>query len=422
MTNDLLPGGLAVTVTGTDGSSMSRSYTYDNLGRRATETLARRTSATNPALVNLTTSYQYDALDRITRVTDPLGNIAETVYDANGKTKQINAYYKKPDGTFDTRTLVTRIYNQADRMASETDIYGNTSTYRYDNAGNVIQSIDTNGHISRYEYDAMNRRTAVIDPNGYRTVTTYDLAGHPVAVTNPNAEVVPLPSTYAYQPQDKLRHLDYNPVPPVEQILPVQEAGIRPARALPYALHAHGRLNVSNGIFSIDFANTGQATAVFQVRSGNAGDIPRSYTVEPGKHLTDTWNVIVNGATAYDLSVYGPNGFMRVFKGDYSSANLDIRVIYEKENAGLNLVVLNKDLRPREVQVFDNYTNESFSYLLTPKDSMKKDWPSNKNFGWYDMTIKVHGDIDFEYRLTGHVETGKDSVTDPAIGYRVLKR
>ena len=113
---------------------------------------------------------------------------------------------------------------------------------------------------------------------------------------------------------------------------------------------------------------------------------------------------------------------MRVFKGDYSSANLDIRVIYEKENAGLNLVVLNKDLRPREVQVFDNYTNESFSYLLTPKDSMKKDWPSNKNFGWYDMTIKVHGDIDFEYRLTGHVETGKDSVTDPAIGYRVLKR
>ena len=104
-------------------------------------------------------------------------------------------------------------------------------------------------------------------------------------------------------------------MPPVEQILPVQEAGIRPARALPYALHAHGRLNVSNGIFSIDFANTGQATAVFQVRSGNAGDIPRSYTVEPGKHLTDTWNVIVNGATAYDLSVYGPNGFYASLQG-----------------------------------------------------------------------------------------------------------
>ncbi len=237
----------------------------------------------------------------------------------------------------------------------------------------------------------------------------------------PNAEVVPLPATYAYQPQDNLRHPDYNPVPPVEQILPVQEAGIRPARALPYALHAHGRLNVSNGTFSIDFANTGLATAVFQVRSGNAADLPRSYTVEPGKHLADTWNVILNDATAYDLSVYGPNGFMRAFKGCYSSANLDISVSYDKENAGLKLVVVNKDLRPREVHVINNYTGESFKHLLEPKDSMRNDWPSKRHFGWYDMTIKVLGDTDFEYRLTGHVETGKDSVTDPAIGRRIMK-
>jgi YD repeat-containing protein len=96
------------TVTGYDGTSMSRSYTYDSLGRKQTETIARRISPTNPALANLTTTYQYDALDRVTRVTDPLGNIAETVYDANSKVKQINAYYKKADATFVTRTLVTR--------------------------------------------------------------------------------------------------------------------------------------------------------------------------------------------------------------------------------------------------------------------------------------------------------------------------
>ena len=187
------PGGLnvqAVTITGYDGSSTNRSYTYDSLGRKITETLARRISATNPALANLTTSYQYDALDRITRVTDALGNIAETVYDANGQTKQLNAYYKKADGTFITRTLVTRSYDQADRMTSESDVYANTNSYAYDNAGNVIRRVDANGHITRFEYDAMNRRTAVIDANGYRTTTTYDLAGHPVAVTNPNGKII----------------------------------------------------------------------------------------------------------------------------------------------------------------------------------------------------------------------------------------
>jgi phospholipase C len=61
---------------------------------------------------------------------------------------------------------------------------------------------------------------------------------------------------------------------------------------------------------------------VFQVRSGQAADLVRTYTVEPGKQLADTWNV----ASSYDLSVYGPNGFVRYFKGSIGSgaAALDV--------------------------------------------------------------------------------------------------
>jgi hypothetical protein len=43
------------------------------------------------------------------------------------------------------------------------------------------------------------------------------------------------------------------------------------------------------------------------VRSGNSVDGPRTYTVEPHKQLTDSWNVTAIGAPEYDLSVYGPN-------------------------------------------------------------------------------------------------------------------
>ena len=85
-----------------------------------------------------------------------------------------------------------------------------------------------------------------------------------------------------------MRFPDYNVVAPANQIMPKQEPGVRPARALPYALDAHGLLQLSDGSFLTSFANTGQATTVFQVRSGSDLHIPRTYTVEPGKSLSDT--------------------------------------------------------------------------------------------------------------------------------------
>ena len=36
--------------------------------------------------------------------------------------------------------------------------------------------------------------------------------------------------------------------------------------------------------------------------------------------------------------------------------------------------------------------------------------------GWYDLLVTVAGDATFTYRLAGHVETGKDSISDPALG------
>ncbi|HEY4207625.1 MAG TPA: phospholipase C, phosphocholine-specific, partial [Puia sp.] len=36
--------------------------------------------------------------------------------------------------------------------------------------------------------------------------------------------------------------------------------------------------------------------------------------------------------------------------------------------------------------------------------------------GWYDYSILIEGVDDFEKRYAGRVETGKDSITDPAMG------
>ncbi|MDP2787524.1 MAG: DUF6531 domain-containing protein, partial [Pseudomonadota bacterium] len=172
------------------GATITQTTTYDSLGRKKTETLKRRTSPTDATLIDLTTAYDYDALDRVVKATDPLGNEVVNSYDANGQLWKVTHRYKKPDLTFDERDIVTRTFDAADRVKTETDAMGNLTTYSYDAAGNVIAVTDAEGHTARFEYDAMNRKTAVIDATGYRTETRLTLRGDVVAITNANDETV----------------------------------------------------------------------------------------------------------------------------------------------------------------------------------------------------------------------------------------
>lgn len=172
------------------GVTVTKTATYDSLGRKKTETLKRRASPTNAALTDLTTSYDYDALDRVTKVTDTLGNEAINNYDANGQLWKVTHRYRKPDATYEVRDMVTRTYDAADRVKTETDAEGNVTSYTYDESGNVIAVTDAESHTMRFEYDAMNRKTAVIDATGYRTETKYSLRGDVTAVKNANDETV----------------------------------------------------------------------------------------------------------------------------------------------------------------------------------------------------------------------------------------
>jgi phospholipase C len=200
--------------------------------------------------------------------------------------------------------------------------------------------------------------------------------------------------------------------------MPAQEQGIRPARALPYVLHAHGKGNATDGTFAIDFANSGTATAVYQVRSGDSTINPRSYTVEPNKNLLGSW---VTDRGFYDLSVYGPNGFFRSFKGRVAGKNrakLDVRAsyIYNDTKTLIKLDFKNLAALPAKIHVASKYSGKSIVMVLNKGESLSKNWVLTRFLGWYDLVITVEGDPSFEYRLAGHVETGKDSYSDPMMG------
>src|SRR5205809_1068987 len=40
----------------------------------------------------------------------------------------------------------------------------------------------------------------------------------------------------------------------------------------------------------------------------------------------------------------------------------------------------------------------------------------SKSVNWYDVSINIKGNNEFERRYEGHVETGKESKSDPAMG------
>lgn len=234
---------------------------------------------------------------------------------------------------------------------------------------------------------------------------------------NPNGKIVTLPGTSAYIPPDQNRHPDYVPAVPAEQSLPSQEPGTRPARPLPYQMNACGQADFTSGSFTIQFVNVGK-TVVFQVRSGNSSAGPWTYTVGSDARISDTWQLSQNNLTAYDLSVYGPNGFLRAFKGSISgagNANLDVRAEYGRDGESITLLCSNLGAQTATVQLTDAYSGKTHTTNLNPGDRFDKTFALGDTFGWYDIIVGVEQDAGFTYQLAGHLENGKESQTDPAI-------
>jgi phospholipase C len=236
----------------------------------------------------------------------------------------------------------------------------------------------------------------------------------------PNDDAVPLPSTAAYiPPNDERQTVSYIPLPPVVQTMPVQESGTRPARAVPYRLHVAAAADLSSEIVTLTFSNTGAKTAVFQVRSANVLQSPRSYTVSPDATLTDSWEFAAAGASAYDFSVYGPNGFFRHYRGgtlDLTATNLESNVTYDVSANSVTLAVKNVGKLPATLQVKNVYTGTATTQVVASGATFSTDVSLVQYAGWYDFILTVQSDPTFQQQLAGHLETGRTSTTDPAMG------
>ena len=118
-------------------------------------------------------SYEYDALGRITKVT-------------NGSKKD-----------------VSYVYDDADNLQAIVYPDGTKISYEYDLNDNLVKLTDRNGKVTTYKHDALNRVTEVIRSNGTKTEVSYDAEDHITKIVNTCGSCGKVISTYEYKYNDQ---------------------------------------------------------------------------------------------------------------------------------------------------------------------------------------------------------------------------
>ena len=249
----------------------------------------------------------------------------------------------------------------------------------------------------------IERRFGVREPNisAWRRSVCGDLTSA-FDFERTDVSVPALPDTAGYEPPDRVRHPDYVPAVPAHTVLPKQERGLRPARALPYDLSADARL--ADGKLTVTFASHGRAGAAFYVVT--PGGEPRTYTAGAGKSLA----AALPAAGTYDYTAYGPNGFVRQFRGGAAGPEVGLR----REGGELALVLTNSGPTTVRLTVSDAYGRRSATHRLRPGARVVEHVDTRRSNDWYDVSVSSDGDPKFLRRLAGHAETGRPSTSDPA--------
>jgi phospholipase C len=208
-------------------------------------------------------------------------------------------------------------------------------------------------------------------------------------------------------------------VPPTPATLsaPVQMAGVRPARALPYELQVQAQV-LGGGQVELTFENAGEAGAVFHVYDRLALDqIPRRYTVEARKQLKGRWTT----NAAYDLWILGPNGFHRHIAGDVRGATgaawPEMTVRADRRSGELIIDLVNNGGQPCSFQLVANKYNTTrlpdVRVLARSRSTVRLPLAASSN--WYDYSLRVNGLPGWLRRFAGHLENGLPSISDPAM-------
>lgn len=202
----------------TDPNSVETDLTYDSNGRLQTSVQAAGTALaatttftydddgdlTKVTLPNsVYVQYTYDTAQRLTGITDALGNTETYTLDNAGNVTQV--VYKNTTPT--TTYTHTKNFDELSRMLKSIGASSQTANYAYDTDSNLTSYTDPNTNATAYAYDALNRvnkitnalsgittpahnaldqLSSVKDQRNNTTTYTYNAFGDVTGETNPD--------------------------------------------------------------------------------------------------------------------------------------------------------------------------------------------------------------------------------------------
>ncbi|KUM03801.1 phospholipase C, phosphocholine-specific [Chromobacterium subtsugae] len=208
------------------------------------------------------------------------------------------------------------------------------------------------------------------------------------------------------------------PTAPVPGQMPQPEAGRRPARALPYQCNAYASTDVAGGMVWIHMQNSGSQGAHYAIYANQYRlDGPWQYDVAAGGNIQDYFHVQTYGGGWYDLTLYGPNGFLRRFAGNiHSAAGVLEAVSGVSVVQGVPQLTLQLNNGGKVAATFQVSANgygggAPQQVSVNGGGSQLLSWNLSGVYGWYDFTVTCSNDTSFIRRLVGHVENGAASVS-----------
>ncbi|MDE7538695.1 phosphocholine-specific phospholipase C [Gluconobacter sphaericus] len=227
----------------------------------------------------------------------------------------------------------------------------------------------------------------------------------------------PLPDTEQYLTQTRSScHLSPPQVPQV-QVMPRQEPGQRPARALPYRLSAD-LLNTGDAQTALRLTNTGPQGIVFQLQSGRRS--MRHYTLGAGQ----THEIILSPYEDTPLSLHGPDGFQRTLTG---AAPPQAILETNADRGIITLRLQSSSNRTRHFSISSPYAPTDIRTIALPMhQEVRTSWNISPFDHWYDLIVTEIPEASAQaseiaersstLRFAGHLQSGRPSRTDPLMG------
>ena len=164
-------------------------YSYDQMGRLISESTSSGGTIT----------YGYNALNIKEKLTNARGQVRKFFYDAMGRitgfvgAEDSVSYTYDDNGNVltvsDKNGVIKREYDALNRIIKLTDTFGKTIQYTYDAVGNLASIIYPDNTAVNYTYDANNNLISVTDWANRVTSYTYDVNNMVVGVTKPDGSV-----------------------------------------------------------------------------------------------------------------------------------------------------------------------------------------------------------------------------------------